>query len=63
MSWRTRVTPSRRSRPGSLITEVIASLAQHHVGALVVTSDGQRIEGIVSERDVVRALHSRGATC
>ena len=47
--------------PGSLVTEVIAALAQHHVGALVVSSDGRRIEGIVSERDVVRALHSRGA--
>ena len=47
--------------PGALITEVIAALAEHHVGALVVTSDGRTIEGIVSERDVVRALHTRGA--
>jgi len=47
--------------PGCLIAEVIASLAEHHVGALVVTSDGKQIEGIVSERDVVRALHTRGA--
>jgi len=47
--------------PVALITEVIAALAEHHVGALVVTSDGRNIEGIVSERDVVRALHSRGA--
>jgi CBS domain-containing protein len=47
--------------PVALITEVIAALAEHHVGALVVTSDGRKIEGIVSERDVVRALHSRGA--
>jgi CBS domain-containing protein len=47
--------------PLALITEVIAALAEHHVGALVVTSDGRQIEGIVSERDVVRALHSRGA--
>lgn len=47
--------------PNSLITEVIALLAQHHVGALVVSSDGRRIEGIISERDVVRSLHSRGA--
>jgi len=47
--------------PGSPVAEVIASLAQHHVGALVVSSDGRRIEGIVSERDVVRALHTHGA--
>jgi CBS domain-containing protein len=47
--------------PESLISEVIAALAEHHVGALVVTGDGRRIDGIVSERDVVRALNSRGA--
>lgn len=47
--------------PASLVSEVIASLAEHHVGALVVTGDGQQIDGIVSERDVVRALHTRGA--
>ena len=47
--------------PVAQITEVIAALAEHQDGALVVTSDGRNIEGIVSERDVVRALHSRGA--
>jgi len=30
------------------------------VGALVVSDDGRRIEGIVSERDVVRRLAERG---
>ena len=47
--------------PGCLITEAVAALAQHHVGALVVSSDGRRIEGIISERDIVRALHSHGS--
>lgn len=47
--------------PDALIPEVISLLAEHHVGALVVTSDDKQIEGIVSERDVVRALHTRGA--
>jgi CBS domain-containing protein len=36
-------------------------LARHGVGALVVSSDGMRIDGIVSERDVARGLHERGA--
>ena len=31
------------------------------VGALVVSADGRSVDGIVSERDVVRALHERGA--
>ena len=36
-------------------------LARHGIGALVVSPDGQTIEGIVTERDVVRALPERGA--
>ena len=46
--------------PGATVSEVLAGLAEHGVGALVVTEDGQHIVGIVSERDVVRALHHRG---
>jgi CBS domain-containing protein len=36
-------------------------LARHGVGALVVSSDGRHVEGIISERDVARGLHERGA--
>ena len=36
-------------------------LAEKGIGALVVSSDGRRIDGIVSERDVARGLHSHGA--
>jgi CBS domain-containing protein len=36
-------------------------LARHGIGALVVSADGKRIDGIVSERDVARGLHERGA--
>jgi len=36
-------------------------LTERGVGALVVSADGRRVDGIVSERDVVRALHQRGA--
>ena len=46
--------------PEATVTEVLAGLAEHGVGALVVTSDGAQIAGIVSERDIVRALHHRG---
>jgi len=38
------------------IHDLVASLNTHHVGALVVSSDGKKIDGIVSERDVVRAM-------
>jgi len=46
--------------PSQTLEEVLAALAEHGVGALVVTDDGEHITGIVSERDVVRALHRRG---
>ncbi|MBJ8344262.1 CBS domain-containing protein [Antrihabitans sp. YC2-6] len=45
--------------PTATVAELIAALADHNVGALVVL-DGQRVIGIVSERDVVRKLHADG---
>ncbi len=47
--------------PLATVNDVVARLAEHGVGALVVSEDGEHITGIVSERDVVRALHARGA--
>jgi CBS domain-containing protein len=46
--------------PGTTVAGLVALLAQHNVGALVVL-DGDKVVGIVSERDVVRRLHDRGA--
>jgi CBS domain-containing protein len=45
--------------PSATVTELLGTLADHNVGALVVL-DGDRVIGIVSERDVVRRLHERG---
>lgn len=42
--------------PSASIHDLVSSLNSHHVGALVVSKDGKKIEGIVSERDVVRAM-------
>jgi CBS domain-containing protein len=39
----------------------LAILAQHGIGALLVSADGRRIDGILSERDIARGLHERGA--
>ena len=38
------------------VHDLVNSLNTHHVGALVVSGDGKTIDGIVSERDVVRAM-------
>ena len=46
--------------PDAGVRELIAKLAEHNVGALIVSSDGQTVDGIVSERDVVRHLHHDG---
>lgn len=43
-------------QPDATVADVIATLAEHNVGALVVSADGRLIAGIVSERDAVRAL-------
>ena len=44
--------------PDATVRELLARLAEHNVGALIVSSDGHTVGGIVSERDVVRHLHS-----
>ena len=47
--------------PEATVRELVALLAEHNVGALVVSEDGERVAGIVSERDVVRRLHQDAA--
>lgn len=46
--------------PEATLTELVDRLAEYRIGALVVSADGRRIDGIVSERDIVRALRSDG---
>lgn len=47
--------------PDATVGVVVAALAEHRVGALVVSGDGAAVDGIVSERDVVRALAEHGS--
>jgi len=49
------VTPDIRVR------RLLAVLAEHRIGAVVVSHDGTSVDGIVSERDIVRALAEQGA--
>ena len=44
--------------PDATVRDLLGLLAEHNVGALVVSPDGESVVGIVSERDVVRRLHS-----
>jgi CBS domain-containing protein len=43
--------------PDATVRDLLALLAEHNVGAVVVSTDGETVAGIVSERDVVRRLH------
>lgn len=52
---RTHIAPDARIR------DVLNSLAFRNVGALVVSTDGDTVEGIISERDIVRGLQKVGA--
>lgn len=47
-------------RPEAGVRELLAVLADNNIGAVIVSADGASLDGIVSERDVVRRLHADG---
>src|ERR1700761_699131 len=47
--------------PETKVRELLAVLAEHGIGAVVVSRDGTSVDGIASERDIVRAFAKRGA--
>lgn len=48
--------------PSTSIRDLVKVLAEKRIGAVVVTGPGERVIGIVSERDVVRDLARAGAS-
>lgn len=49
--------------PGATLRDVVELLATRRIGAVVVSTDGKKVKGIVSERDVVRELGRAGPGC
>ena len=49
--------------PDTPVSEAASILAERRIGGLVVSADGKSADGILSERDIVRALAVRGASC
>lgn len=47
-------------QPDSKIRDALGMLAEKNVGALLVSTDGDRVDGIISERDIVRGVHKSG---
>lgn len=48
-------------RPDAKVLIAVHRMRMQNVGALVVSRDGERVEGVLSERDVVRGLTRHGA--
>ena len=46
--------------PGATVSDAVNLLRQHRIGALVVSEDGRRAQGILSERDVVAGMADEG---
>lgn len=63
-----RISDVLRGKSGQVVTitadadvrHLLTVLAEHKIGAVVVSDTGRSVDGIVSERDVVRALAARG---
>ncbi len=51
------------AKPSETIQEVAKTLAKHRIGAVIVSADGSSVDGILSERDIVRALGTQGIDC
>jgi CBS domain-containing protein len=58
---RTKGSTVATAEPETTVTELLAALAEHNIGAMVVLAVDGTVVGIVSERDVVRRLNERGA--
>jgi CBS domain-containing protein len=47
-------------RPDDTIGAAVEALVSRNIGALVVSEDGEAVDGIISERDIVHALARQG---
>lgn len=48
-------------RPDAKLADAAAELARRRIGALVVLGDDERIAGILSERDIIRIVGTKGS--
>ena len=47
-------------RPDATIADAVDALRRERIGALIVSEDGESVDGILSERDIVIALADSG---
>ncbi|MEE8270159.1 MAG: CBS domain-containing protein [Alphaproteobacteria bacterium] len=58
---RTKGTDVATTRPDATLADVAQVLSEKKIGALVASADGATVDGIVSERDIVRKIAEHGA--
>jgi CBS domain-containing protein len=49
--------------PEATVAEAARLLSERRIGCLVVSRDGARPDGVISERDIVREMGARGVGC
>ena len=49
--------------PGTSVAAAAEILSKRRIGAVIISPDGKRVSGILSERDIVREIGRRGAAC
>ena len=50
-------------RPTDTVTDAVKLLSEKRIGTVVVSADGETLDGILSERDIVREMGNRGVGC
>ena len=50
-------------KPTDAVADAAKLLSENRIGTVVVSADGVSLDGILSERDIVRELGRRGADC
>ena len=50
-------------KPDASISEAVGILSEKRIGTVVVSKDGTSLDGILSERDIVREMGCRGVSC
>jgi CBS domain-containing protein len=58
---RDKGTSVTTARPDHSVAEIAAKLAERKIGAVVIVGAEGRVDGILSERDIIRAIAQRGA--
>ena len=49
--------------PDALVSDAARIMSDNRIGTVVVSTDGKRLAGILSERDIVRQVGKTGAAC